>query len=211
MPFSVRGQLIEAVIEWMDRTDIIGNADDFLTLAEAGLNRDLVALEADTTLTGTISSRFIDISALGINVPMELWLRDGAGETQLLKLSDGEFPYSYTDGKPTVWTVEDEEIQFDCPLGAAYSFRLHHTIRFALSDDADTNWLLTNHPDVYLSAVITWGAIFAIDGEMASLYAGPLTSFIASVNRQEARKKKGKLTVDPALITRRRGYMVSGF
>lgn len=208
MPFSNKGELLDATILWMDRNDIQGEADDFLTLAESGLNRELAALEVDTAITGTISSDEIDISTDAVNVPISLWMPSttGQSEIELLKLGAGTFPQLTPAGTPTIWSYEDDTIVFDRPLGAAYTFRLHHTINFNLVDDTDTNWLLTNHPDVYFSAVIVWGALFAIDSEMASMYAAPLNSFVTAVNKQAAKRKKGKLRTDPALRPLNRYY-----
>ena len=208
MPFSNKGELLDSVIGWMDREDIIGDADDFLTLAEAGLNRELAALEVDTDLTGTLSSREIDLTGEGVNVPISLWLQDGAGEIELLKLAPGTYQQTTSSGKPCAWSYQDDAIVFDCPLGSAYTFRLHHTVKFALDENTDTNWLLINHPDVYMSAVIVWGALFAIDSEMASMYASPLNSFVNAVNRSASKKRKGKLRVDTALTAPRRTYSV---
>jgi len=201
MPFSNYGDLKTAITAWMDREDIEGSADDFVTLAEAGLNRELEALEVDTTLTGTASSREIDVSAYGVRDVVALFLVDQGREWPLLKQSDGDFPYTETAGKPTIWSMDQDTINFECPLDSAYSFRLRHTVKFDLEDDADTNWLLTNHPDVYLAASIAWGAKFVADDATLQRHAAPIDAFIRSINRQESRRNKGKLTVDPALVS----------
>lgn len=206
MPFSNAGELKEAIQSWMDRTDIEGNSSDFLTLAEAGLNRELEALEVDTDLTGVTDSLYIDISGLGIDTPLDLFLNDYGREWPLLKMSDGDFPTIEISGKPSVWAYNDGRIMFDRPLSAAYTFRLHHTAKFDLEEDTDTNWLLINHPDVYLAACIVWGAQFVADDDTRARYSGPLAQFIASVNQHERKRNKGQLTSDAALtsIGRRR-------
>lgn len=201
MPFSNYGELKQELSEWMDRTDITAKASDCVTLAEAGLNRKLESMEVDTMLTGAINSREIDVSALGVKVPLSLFLTDNGREYELLKAATGTFPFSDTSTDPETWSYQEQGgvIIFDCPLGDAYTFRLHHTIKFDLVNDTDTNWLLTNHPDVYLCASIAWGARFVLDGATLQTYAGPLETFVSEVNRQERRKNKGTLTVDPAL------------
>lgn len=207
MPFSNLGDLKQAVQDFMDRTDITGNAADFVTLAEARLNRELSALEVDTTLTGVVDSAFISLSGLGVETPLELFMSEYSREWPLLKLSDGDFPLVSPSGKPSIWSYVNDQIMFDRPLSAAYSFRLHHTVRFSLADDADTNWLLQNHPDVYLSAVITWGATFVADDATRQRFGGPLQTFISSVNQDQRKKNKGTLTTDAALSSiGRRSY-----
>jgi hypothetical protein len=213
MPFSNLADLKTAVQSWMDRTDISGSADDFVTLAEAGLNRELTALEVDTTLTGTIDSEYISIASLGIETPLDLFMTDYSREWPLLKLRDGDFPKVDTSGKPTIWSYNNEQIMFDRPLGSAYSFRLHHTVKFDLVDDADTNWLLTNHPDIYLCATIAWGAACVADDATRQRFGAPLDAFVASVNQDQRKKNKGTLTVDAglSLIGRRNYWPWGGF
>ena len=208
MPFSNLGELKQEIQDWMDRTDIAGKSDDFVTLAEAGLNRKLSALEVDTTLTGTTDSRTIDLASLGVLVPLSLWMNDYGREIEILKLADGDFPVIETAGKPSIWASLNDDIVFDRPLGGAYSFRLHHTVKFDLVEDDDTNWLLTNHPDVYLAACIVWGAGFVDDNPKIARYSALLTDFINDVNRQERKKNKGTATVDAGLSSiGRRNYL----
>jgi hypothetical protein len=199
MPFSNYGDLKQAVQDWMDRTDIAGNVDDFVTLAEAGLNRELEALEVDTTLTSTENERTISTAALGVETPISVWMNYYGREVEILKLQDGDFPFTDSVGTPWVWGYQEDAIVFNRPLSAGQTFRLHHTVKFDLVDDGDTNWLLLNHPDVYLSAAIVWGGKFTDDNPKVQGYGSLLGSFIASVNSKERRKKRGTLVVDAGL------------
>lgn len=191
-------ELKTAIADWMARSDVSGSAADFIALAESRLNRELNPVETDTTLTGTLNSRRIDISSLSLVAPIALFLVDG-DEMELTQRSDGTFPYDDTSGEPSLWALDGTNIDFDRPLDEAYSFRFRYWGRFALSDSATTNWLLTNHPDIYLAASIVWGGAYIEDMTKIAFYKGILDEAIPSVRSVIARKKRGVLTVDPAL------------
>jgi hypothetical protein len=93
----------------------------------------------------------------------------------------------------------DAAIDFDCPLDQAYSFRFRFRQRYALSDSATTNWLLTNHPDVYLNAVLLWGGVYTSDGERAVAQKVLLDEAIEEVRNVIAEQSRAVLTVDPGL------------
>lgn len=194
-----------AITTWMSRGNVAGQAADCIMLAEAALNRELNPVEIDVTLTGVQDSRSIDISTQNCVDPIALFLADtGCDEVEMTRKDDGTFPYRSSSGYPRFWAIDGTNIDFDCPLDQAYPFRFRFRQRFALSDDAPTNWLLTYHPDVYLAAAIVWGGIFIQDDPAAARWISILNSALPSVRNIIAQSKRGTLTVDPALQRRRR-------
>jgi hypothetical protein len=158
-------------------------------------------VETDTTLTGVAGSRRVDISAVPIVKPIALFLTDPDlfNELQLTPKADGTFAYQSTSGQPRYWAIDGTNIDFDCPLDQAYTFRFRNSQRFALSDAVPTNWLLTNHPDVYLAATLIWGGVFTRNPQYVDIYAPILATGIPSVRGLIAQQKRAELTVDPAL------------
>jgi hypothetical protein len=72
---------------------------------------------------------------------------------------------------------------------------------FALSDAEPTNWLLTNHPDIYLYAVLVWGGLFDPQGTDAAKYKTLLEEAIDELMWLDARlESQEPLTFDPALL-----------
>jgi hypothetical protein len=198
-----------AVTNWMAKSSLSGQAADFITLAEAALNRELNPVESDTTLTGTNGSRTISISAYSVVEPIALFLAEtGRDEVELTKKQDGTFPYSVISGRPRYWSIDGTNIDFDCPLSGAYPFRFRARTRFALSDAAPTNWLLTNHPDVYLAATLLWSGLYTRNNPIMQNFAAILTEGIPQVRNIIAQSNRGVLTVDIALqrIGRRSYY-----
>jgi len=200
MAISTYSELKTAIADYMARSDLTGNVADFITLAEARLNRLLKMVETDTTLTGIASSRRIDISSVSLVQPIALFVVVEGDEVEVTRKTDGSFAYDDTNGQPSFWSIDGTNIDFDCPLDQAYSFRFRYQGRFALSDAAPTNKLLTDHPDVYLAASIVWGSVYIKDVSQAAGFKSLLDEFIAETKNVLSQSKRGQLTVDPALV-----------
>lgn len=201
MPFTNYAELQSEVATWMARASMAGRATDFITLAEAHLNREIPAVETDATLTGVVDSRRIDIAAQSMERPIALFLVDPStgDEILLTQKTDGTFPYTDMSSQPSLWAIDGTNIDFNCPLDQAYTFRFRFRQRFALSDSATTNWLLTNHPDVYLAAVLMWGGVFTRNSPFAGTFSSVLERVIPSIKSSIAQSKRAVSTVDPAL------------
>ncbi|TPN03813.1 hypothetical protein FJ973_29665 [Mesorhizobium sp. B2-1-3] len=202
--------LLASITDWMARSDLSGEAGDFIALGEARLNRELTPVELDTTLTGVVDSRVIDIAALSMAAPVALFLSDGIipAEMELTQKADGTFPYQTISMRPRYWAIDGTNIDFNCPLDQAYSFRFRFQQRFKLSETAPTNWLLTNHPDVYLAASLVWGGLFIQASPYAAQFQAVLNSGIPEVRHYIAQQNRAIATVDPALL--RVGRIVRG-
>lgn len=199
MAISTYSELQTAITEWMDRSDISGTATTIITLAEAGLNRKLQSVEADVTLTGTANSRSIDISAYKVIEGKALFLNDDGDEIELTKRPEGTFPQTTDTGEPEIWAIDNDNIDFNCKLDQAYTFRFRYVGRFALSDAAPTNDLLTDHPDVYLAACIVWGGLYIKDANTVIGFKTLLDEFVSDTQLHLSRSKRGVLTIDPAI------------
>jgi hypothetical protein len=192
-----------AVTDWMTRSDLSGQAADCIALAEAALNRELDPVETDVTITGVVNSRRIDIASTSCVAPIALFLaQTGEDEIEMTMKTDGTFPYLDSSGMPRFFALDGINIDFDRPLDQAYPFRFRIKQKFALSDTAPTNWLLTEHPDVYLAAAMVWGGLFIQDDPTASRWASLLNSGIPSVRNAIAQRKRAVGSVDPALQPR---------
>ena len=179
-------------------------APTWIAIAEARLNRELGPVESDATLTGTTDSRRIDLSALSIVKPVALWLAaEGQDEQRVNFKHDGTFPYLTTSGKPGFAAMDESNayIDFECPLDAAYPFRFRYQGRCALSDSVTTNWLLANHPDIYIAATIMWGYGYREQFANASAWKSILDEGIPEVRSIIRQSRRGVLSVDRALLS----------
>jgi len=204
MPFSNYTDLQSAITDWMARSDVSGNAADFIALGEANLNRELKQVGVTTTLTGVSGQNYIDITALSMIEPRTLFITDLDAEYELTPRPLGSYTIHEFSGRPSIWAIEGKKIVFDRELDQAYSFRFVYTGRFALSVAAPTNDFLTENPDLYMAASIVWGSIYVKSTADISMWSQMLESFMASVSHAESQKMRGSLVVDPMLMATRR-------
>lgn len=192
---------------WVKRAGVstyITEVPDFIALAEARLNREFGDVESDNTLTGTVDSRRIDISSLNVTEPAALFLAEtGQDEVPIQLQKDGSFPYLATSGRPSQAALDENNsyIDFDRPLDSAYPFRFRAKGKLGLSDAVQTNWLLTDHPDVYLAATLMWGAGYLQTWPNGQVWQSVLEDGIASVKHHLAKQSRGVLRVDDALLS----------
>lgn len=199
MSISTYSELKTAIADWMARSDVSGSAADFITLGEARLNRLLEVVATTVTLTGVVDSAQIDISALSIVEPQDLYVTVNGREYFVAPRALGTFTIEETSGQPGLWAIEGNYIKFDRACDQAYSFRFVYQGRFALSDAAPTNEFLTNNPDLYMAASIVWGAVYTKDMHGGAMWTGMLAEFTAEVRNNISQKKRSQLTVDPGL------------
>jgi hypothetical protein len=210
MALTTYAELQSAIVTWALRTgdaDFLARTVDCITLFEAKANRVLGAVETDAALVAVVDSRNVSISALSIVQPISVFLAESGSEDEvrLNPQSAGTMAYSDTSGTPTDFTISGENIVFNRPASQAFDVRLHYRQRFALSDIVTTNWLLENHPDVYLAGSMMWGAGYQEDWQNGALWKGILEEATPEIRGQIAQSKRGTLKVDPALMGWNRG------
>ena len=201
MAISTYAELQAAITYWMDRSDLSGNAEDFITLAEARLNRLIDAVETNASLTGTVDSRNVDVSALSIIEPIAIYVTDGVSgdELEVEIVAPGTYAFDDTSDRPGYVALDGDNLVFDRPLDQAYAIRFRYRGRFALSDAAPTNGLLTNHPDVYLAASIMWGGVYIADANKVQGFKILLDEFISETRNHLSQAKRSVLKPDRAL------------
>ena len=205
MAIGTYDELKTAIAAWLERagdTAVSSQAADFITLTEARLNRTLPIREAkvDSPLTGVVSSRELTLPT-GFVEPIYLHLIDGTDRIPLKAENARSMVYLTDSGRPSAWCINGDAIDLDCPCDAAYSFVFRNRQKLALSGAAPTNWLLTNHPDVYLFGALVEASIFFPNPEFASAMNQRFDRAVAEISDIEARSEGiATLSVDIGLL-----------
>lgn len=183
MAISTYSELKTAVANWLDRTDLTSRIPEFIALAEADIRIDVRcrAMEAlaSSALTGetlAFPTRYLEARRLVVNgdvltyVSPEVYAQmSDASMTQDVYTVIGESFYILTGASGDTYTL------------------LYWASFAAFSADADTNWLLTNAPGVYLFGTLKHAALY----EQA---AGDVNTFAAqymdAVGRLASREKQ---------------------
>lgn len=172
------GDLKTAVKQYLHRTDVDLVMPTFLSLAEQRIyngeqNSDAVRVSAMlkgvTLTTGAVPADFIE--AKRVNVQGDT--RKTLEYRPLSDVASSCKAYSWEGGVMVLGP------QQDFPLDLLYYSRFG-----ALVADNDTNWLLTNAPNVYVTSMLVEAARWARDDALgvreASNYASAVTSLMSA-------------------------------
>lgn len=200
------GELKAAVANRLSRTNLTSVIPDFVTLAESRLYvgfRDIEANVPPLRLQQMIATESTSLAALPAGfLELARFTVPGSYNPQALEYKTPQdfasLPTSITT--PSYYTFQDGGVAIQggtVPAG----FKFVYYKRFdALVADADTNWLLTNHPGVYLySALIEAYAHIKDDARITM--AGRMFSAAANalIDSDNAAKHSGSvLTIQSA-------------
>lgn len=164
MAISDFTSLKQAVANWIVDDAVSQGSErvaEFIALAEADFNRRLRIRPMETSTTVAPSSRTTTLPTEALQVRNIRRNTAAGGTIDYLPPDQFWFQYGSTDtGEPIAYTIEGENIAWGPAAGsAAGSVIVSYYKRIAaLTTSATTNWMLTNHPDVYL-----WGALVAAE------------------------------------------------
>jgi hypothetical protein len=158
---------------------------DFITLAEAKLNRELRLRAMENTSIGTV--------AQSISLPT------GYIEMRGISVGSGNSTWNLTytppsninseAGTPVNYSIIGDTLYF-LPYGTAYSYSITYYKAFdALS--GGVNWLITNAPDVYLYATLLEAAPYIKDDSRIGIWAQLLIDSISRLQSADNRDRYG--------------------
>ena len=159
MALSTYTELKSAIANWLNRSDLTSEiSDDFIVLTEADLNAKLrirqmhaqttITIDAETenTPTGFLQVRDFYILSNGQKYPMTFI---SPAQMDAVKASS-------TTGVPSSYTILGSTFRFAPRPDTTYSAILNYYKKFdPLTSSNTTNYILTDHPAVYL-----YGSLF---------------------------------------------------
>jgi hypothetical protein len=191
MALDTFGGLKTSIATWLNRADLTSYIPDFVKLAEQRLNygadgaypsAPLRIPAMQTTATGTITSSAIAFPTRFLE-PIRIMANSGSTKWSLSYMAPERFSeQSNGSGVPTVYTYLNNTIQTAETGAADYTLDYYQAFA-ALSADADTNWVLTNAPSLYLYGSLIEAGPFLGDSTILQAWAGMFNASIAAVNR----------------------------
>ena len=175
MTISNYTDLQSSIASWLVRTDLTAVIPDFITLAEGRIARDLrlrrqvTSVNLSTvasTQTVALPSDFLEAENLSITSGYP----PGALSVVTPEILDRTFPNNILAGQPVVYAIIGDNLAFGPTPDAVYTVKLQYYQRFTALSTAGTNWLLTNHPSLYLNACLVEGHAYLHDEAKARAY-----------------------------------------
>lgn len=201
MALATYTELQAAVQSWLNRNDSQLPITDFIELAEAEANSRVRVKQNMTTATLSLvaGNNYV---ALPADCLEEVELNWADSTDQLNRVSYNDLDYARgagNSGRPLAYAINGTNINFNCTADATYSLTLRYYEAWDLVGDS-TNWLLLNHPDVYLFGALAEANAWLGDTGQAEYSRGRRESAIQRALLADSRTKGAVLRSDAALL-----------
>ena len=204
MSITTYGELKTAVGTWLNRADLTAYIPDFIRLGEQRIyyggddpfpTTPLRVPAMQTRATGTLVASSIAFPTRWLE-PIRIKMSSGGSSISLTYTPPERFSEAQNNSSaPSVYTYLNNAIE-TAGTGAS-DYTLDYYAAFAtLTADADTNWIFTNAPGIYLYAALIESAPFIGDVPMLNGWLTVFKAQIAAVNRATKYQGAG------ALVTR---------
>ena len=165
MSLSTYAEVKTSIANWLNRSDLTDEiADDFIKLVESEYNSKLrikAMLNSDSSFsidaeTVAVPSGFLQVRDFYIVQGAVKYSLTYMAPTQMDQIKGGS-----TTGRPNVYTILGDNFRFSPTPDTTYTATLNYYKAIAaLSDSATTNYILTNHPGIYLYGSLYHAANF---------------------------------------------------
>jgi hypothetical protein len=168
-------ELKSSIADWLNRGDLTAVIPDFISLAEAQMERKLPTQKMVKRANATIDTPFSAIPADLLSVK-SLVLTSTAPVQPLVFLTEDELDakkYVYrTTGKPLYFALVGNQIEVLPAPDTGYTAEVTYVATLPkLSDSNTSNWVLARHPDVYLYGSLLQAAPYLRDDERVGLWS----------------------------------------
>ena len=152
MALDTYANLQTEIIGWLHRSDLAANIPTFITLCETKFNRNLRISTMESRVTSTVDEQYESLPSDFLEMrSIQITGTDGRALEYITPNVMNQRYRAANTGIPKFFTIIDNTIEFGSPPDASYSMEMvYYKAIPALSDSNTTNWMLDNHPDVYL-------------------------------------------------------------
>jgi len=192
MALSNYSELQSSVANWLNRSDLTTEiTGDFIVLTEKDFNSKLrirKMVESDSLFS--INAETVALPSGFLQV-RDLFILSGGTKYALTYMTPPQMDQikgSSTSGMPVAYTIIGDNFRFAPTPDTTYTGTLNYFKSFdALSDSNTTNYILTNHPAIYLYGSLYHAANFLGGVEPARLqqWQGMYTTALERLERND--------------------------
>jgi hypothetical protein len=177
MALTTYTELKSSLADWLNRSDLTSVIPDFISLAEAQMERQLRTRQMIVRATasfaaaaeyGTVPDDFLEVKSIKLDTNPVTSLT-----FQTIDAMDQLSNTTYlSSGKPLYFTVVGNQFRLlPIPDGAYTADLVYYAKLTKLSSTVATNWLLTQAPDVYLYGALLQAAPYLQDDARISVWS----------------------------------------
>ena len=154
MALATYSDLKTSLANWLNRTDLTTEiAEDFIVLAEKDFNSKLRVRKMITQTSITVDSELVALPTGFLQV-RDFYILQGGVKYPLNYITPAQMDQikgTSTSGMPSTYTILGGNLRFAPVPSSSYSGIINHYKEFdPLSSSNTSNYILTNHPAIYL-------------------------------------------------------------
>ena len=194
MAITTYAELQKATANWLDRPDLTDRIPEFIELAEANFNRvirqpDMITKNDSFSIAGrytTLPTDTLEIVRIVLDltpvIVLEYMTPEELSERRITLTGTGK-PYYFT----TIGGSANQLEVLRSPDDTYTASIIYYTRIPALADG--TNWLLTNHPDIYLFGALVEAEPYLKNDERMPLWTSRLDKALNDLRLQGQRER----------------------
>jgi hypothetical protein len=194
MAITTYSELKTSIADFLNRDDLTSVIPDFITLAEAQMERELRHYSMEKRSTAEVDTRYSELPSDFLE-PIRMHLEEQSTRLELISLDDMlelRQDSNNTSGRPTSYAITGGAIEVYPTPDATYNLELLYYASIAkLSDSNTSNWILASHPDAYLYGALLQSAPYLKDDARMQVWSMLYAGAVQSINTQSNRAKHG--------------------
>ena len=198
------------IANYLNRSDLTSYIDTFIDSTEAELNRRLRTKEMIKRATATADSQYLTVPTdwqEAINIEVTSNNFSPLFQQSIESLDVYRKANNNITGQPVYYAMVDDSIELAPTPDSSYTLQLTYYAKInALSDSNTTNFVSTDHPDVYLYGALKHASIFLMEDERIPLFTNQFEKALEEIRLEQEKAAFGK----GSLMQRRKTYGKTG-
>ena len=198
MALNTYSALKTSIANWLNRSDLTSEiSEDFIVLTEKDFNSKLRIRKMITTDSSfTVDAETVALPTGFLQI-RDMYIVEGGTKYALHYITPAQMDQikgSSTSGQPSTFTIIGDNFRFAPTPASSYTATINYYKAFdALSDSNTTNYILTNHPAIYLYGSLYHAANFLGGVEPARLqqWQGMYTTALERLERNDREDQYG--------------------
>ena len=163
------------IANYLNRSDLTGQMDMFIDNVEGELNRRVRTKEMIKRATATADAQYLSLPTdwlEGINVEIASNNFSPLFQQSVESLDVYRKSINNSTGQPVYYAFVDSTIELAPTPDSSYTLQLTYYSKVdALSDSNTSNFVLANHPDVYLYGALKHASIYLMEDDRVAMFS----------------------------------------
>ena len=180
-------ELQASIADFLNRSDLTLVIPDFITMAEADMNRTLRIKDMSVRTRAPLSGQYLKLPPDFLGVRNIELMTDPVTPLQYRNLQNLDLHrVSNGTGKPIYYSIMQNNLEFaPAPDSTDYTLEIVYYQKIPPLAVNSTNHILDNHPDLYVYSSLSHSAPYLHSDERIGVWAGKYQQIIEQITKSD--------------------------